>query len=145
MDKRTINHEALELLERVQYDVYGLFDYFYDPHDTHGMIAMEHIESQLKQLKNMLEESDTYADIRDNETGEIDRKYYDSGDVYALCHEAAKFYAFDDLDDTFSIEKLVLEGREIYYVGWQPGMRFTFKYRDNGEVVFDNEYPQWDH
>ena len=145
MDKRTTNHEALELLEKISYNIYGLIDYFADPHDINGAIAMEHIEKQLKQLGHMLEESDTYADIRDNETGEISRKYYDSGDVYALCHEAAKFYAFDDLDDTYSIEKLVLEDREIYYVGWQPCMRFTFKYRDSGEVVFDNEYPQYDH
>ena len=145
MDKRAINHEALELLAKLSHDVSGLFDYFYEPEDVHGRIAMENIEKQLKQLELMLGESDTYADIRDNETGEVSRKYYDSGDVYGLCREAAKFYAFDDLDDTFSIEKLVLEGREIYYVGWQPGMRFTFKYRDSGEVVFDNEYPQWDH
>lgn len=145
MDKRTINHEALELLERVNYDIYGLFDYFYDPHDTHGTIAMERIESQLKQLKRMLEESDTYADIRDNETGEIDRKYYDSGDVCGLCSEAAKFYAFDDLDDTFSIVKLVCEGKELEYAGWQPGMLFEFFEVKSGKIVYSNVFPQWDH
>jgi hypothetical protein len=144
MDKRTINYEALELLEKLSNNVSGLFDYFYEPSDIHGSIAMKNIEKQLKQLKLMLGESDTYVEIRDNETGEIERRYYDSGD-YALCHYAAKFYAFDDLDNTFSIVKLVFKGKELEYAGWQPGMLFEFFEVESGKIVYSNEFPEWDH
>ena len=126
MDKRTINHEALELLAKLSNDIYGLFDYFYDPHDTHGVIAMSEIEKQLKQLELMLGESDTYVEILDNETEEISRKYYDSDDVYALCHEAAKFYAFDDLDDTYSIITLMLGEQRDLLCGMAAGDAFHF-------------------
>ena len=112
------------------------------PNSTFNRAAL--IANGLHYLLNMLKQSDTYIEILDNDNGEIDKKYFSEGD-YGLFYEASKFYAFSDLDNTYSINKIVFEGREVEYCGWDFGMHFVYKYKDTKEVAFENWYPQFDH
>ncbi len=50
---------------------------------------------------------------------------------------------FDDIDDT-SVQKIYYKGKEVYYAGWQPCMRFEYKDR-NKNTVWVGEFPEWDH
>jgi hypothetical protein len=36
------------------------------------------------------------------------------------------------------------EGHELYYVGWQPGMKFEYV-DSNKTTVWSQDFPQWDH
>jgi hypothetical protein len=72
-------------------------------------------------------------------------KYFEKGDVGALCYKASQFYAWDDCDDTYRIDEIMCDGRELHYVGWQPGMLFEFKDLTTGEIVYSAKFMQWDH
>ena len=138
------NNEALNLLKKISNDLSGLFDYFYDPADTHGRLAMDRIEKQMRDLEFLLGDSQTYIELVDDD-GEVSRRYFDEGDVYSLCNTAAHIYCFSDCDNTYSIEEIKLKGRNIEYVGWRPGMRFIFRDCETKEDVFEICRPEWDH
>lgn len=55
-----------------------------------------------------------------------------------------KMIAMSDID-YHHVTKIVLDGREVEYCGWMPGMHMMFTYVDNGEVAYENWFPQWDH
>ena len=137
--------DELDLLNRITTDVYYLTDILaqLDIPNSVTQRAM-HIYKCLKVLGYMLNQSNTYIEILDNDTGEVEKKYFSEGD-YGLFYEVSKFYAFSDLDNTYSINKIVFEGREVAYCGWDFGMHFVYKYNDTKEVAFENWYPQFDH
>lgn len=105
---------------------------------------LSRLDGQLYSIQKELYRSETYLVIRDNDDDTTSVKYFSDGD-YNMFREAARVYCFSDCDDTFSIDKIVFEGRECYYVGWQQGMLFQFRYEDTEEVAFENYYPQWEH
>ena len=137
--------DELDLLDRITTDVYYLTDILeqLDIPNTTVQRAM-HIHKCLKVLGYMLKQTNTYIEILDTDTGEVEKKYFSDGD-YGLFYEVSKFYAFSDLDNTYSINKIVFEGREVEYCGWDFGMHFVYKYKDTKEVAFENWYPQFDH
>ena len=98
----------------------------------------------INQLKDAFKDENTYIELLERDTGDVITKHFEKGDVYAVCHYAAKHYAFDDVDDTYTIEKIVCDGHELHYLGWQPGMLFEFV-SENGGIVYSAEFPQWDH
>lgn len=60
------------------------------------------------------------------------------------CYWAAKCLAFNDLTD----ERLCfvcVEGRELRYTGWQPGMVYEFEDVDTREIVWSRSFEHWDH
>ena len=61
-----------------------------------------------------------------------------------MCHELSKFYAFRDLDDSLEIIDIYWNGKPIHYAGWQPDMVYEFC-NQAGEVIWRNEYPNWEH
>lgn len=138
--------EELALLEKIRDEVDELAETLDElatlPKGTNK--KFESISQSLAVLDLMLRESTTYIVFRDNETNKETIKYFSEGD-YGLFYEASKHYAFDDLDDTYSIVKIVFEGREVSYCGWDFGMHFVYKYKDTKEVAFENWYPQFDH
>lgn len=137
--------DELDLLDRIKEDASTLVDIldgFDIPIAT--LYRATRIVHALGVLENMLKQSNTYIEILDNDTGEIEKKYFSEGD-YGLFYEVSKFYAFSDLDNTYSIHKIVFEGREVEYCGWDFGMHFVYKYKDTKEVAFENWYPQFDH
>lgn len=63
-----------------------------------------------------------------------------------MFYEAAKFYAFDDLDTGMDIQIISCKGEFCEYCGYEPGMRIRFKVCGlGGEVVWDQYYHEWDH
>ena len=96
-------------------------------------------------LKDTYHDKNTYIKLVENETGEVTMKYFEKGDVGAICYYASKFYAFDDLDDTYRIEEIMCDGHKLVYLGWQPGMLFEFKDLVTGEIVYSACHENWDH
>ena len=138
--------EELELIDRIRDEVDQLAEVLdsWGPLPKRTIQRFETISNSLQVLENMLKESNTYLIIRDNDTNKEEIKYFTEGD-YCIFHEASRYYAFSDCDDTYSIVKIVFEGREVSYCGWDFGMHFVYKYRDNAEVAYENWFPQWDH
>ena len=136
--------EQLDLIRRIENMVSNLGDYLYPEKDAHANRQIDTIENALDVLKQSFYDENTYIKLRDRETGEVVMKYFEKGDVGALCYKASQFYAWSDCDDTYRIEEIVCDGVELYYRGWQPGMLFEFV-SENGGVVYSAEFPQWDH
>lgn len=137
-------HEQLDLIRRIENMVSNLGDYFYPENDAHANRQIDTIENALDVLKQSFYDENTYIKLVDRETGEVVMKYFEKGDIGALCYKASQFYAWSDCDDTYRIEEIMCDGRELYYVGWQPGMLFEFESEDGG-IVYSAEFPQWNH
>lgn len=55
----------------------------------------------------------------------------------------SKAIAFDDCDD-ITVQHIFYKGKEVHYVGWQPGMKF--EYTDSeGKSIWVGYFEQWDH
>lgn len=137
--------ERIEYIRRIESEVSSIADYVYMDGDAHLNKGLARIEEMLTLLKNSFLDDHTYIKLRDRETGEKIYKYFEKGDVNALCRTAAKFYAFDDCDDTYAIERIMCDGVEFEYAGWQPGMLFEFFETESGKIVYSNTFEQWDH
>ena len=69
--------------------------------------------------------------------------YYDTAEE--LFRAVAKFIAFNDCyGEELTIDKIMCEGKKCFYAGWMPGMEYRFVTED-GEVMFDEFFPEWDH
>ena len=133
-----------DLISRIESEVDSLADYLYPDKDKYVNNSLKWIEQLLKELKNTYLDKNTYIKLVDRETGEVVMKYFEKGDVGALCYKASQIYAWDDCDDTYRIEEIMCDGEPLFYKGWQPGMLFEF-YDLNGTIVYSAEFMQWDH
>ena len=138
-------HEQLDLIRRIENMVSNLGDYLRPDKDAHANRQIDTIENALDVLKQSFYDENTYIKLVDRETGEIEYRYFEKGDVGALCYKASQFYAWSDCDDTYAIEEIMCDGHELGYLGWQPGMLFEFKDYTTGEIVYSAEHMQWDH
>lgn len=88
-----------------------------------------------------------YTDERDENGHWVMEKYisyYDSAS--ALFNKVAYNYAFDDCDDSFAgYEKIMCDGKECEYAGWEPGMKFRFYDVETDEDVYTCCHEEWDH
>lgn len=62
-----------------------------------------------------------------------------------MFYEAAKFFAFNDLDTGMQITSIVANGVDHRYAGWMPDMRIQFRSCWSDELVYDRCFPEWDH
>ena len=138
-------HEQLDLIRRIEDMVSNLGDYLYPEKDAHANRQIDTIENALDVLKQSFYDENTYIKLRDNETGEFEYRYFEKGDVGALCYKASQFYAWADCDDTYSIVEIMCDGHELCYMGWRPCMEFKFKDLTTGKVVYDAFHEQWEH
>ena len=138
-------HEQLDLIRRIENMVSNLGDYLYPQKDAHANATITMLESSLSILKQSFYDENTYIKLVDRETGEIIMKYFEKGDVGALCYKASQFYAWSDCDDTYRIDEIMCDGHELGYLGWQPSMLFEFKDLVTGEIVYSANHMQWDH
>jgi hypothetical protein len=138
-------HEQLDLIRRIENEVSNLGDYLYPEKDAHVNAAITRLEASLAVLKNSFYDENTYIKLVDRDTGAIEMKYFEQGDVGALCYKASQFYAWSDCDDTYEIVEIMCDGRELEYVGWQPGMLFEYRDVESGEIVASAEHWEWDH
>lgn len=134
----------MDLIRKLENEVSGLADYLFPEGDKHINRSFERIELTIRMLKDSFLDENTYIKLVDRETGEVVMKYFEKGDIGALCHKASQFYAWSDCDDTYYIDEIMCDGKEIVYTGWRPNMEFRFK-DETGEVVYDAFFPEWDH
>lgn len=137
-------HQQLDLVRRIENRVSELGDYLYPDNDAHVNATITMLESTIEMLKQSFYDENTYIKLVDRETGEIIMKYFEKGDVGALCYKASQIYAWHDCDDTYDIVEIMCDGRELYYVGWQPDMLFEFESEDGG-IVYSANHMQWEH
>ena len=138
-------HEQLGLIRRIENMVSNLGDYLYPEKDAHANRQVDCIENALDVLKQSFYDENTYIKLIDRETGDVVMKYFEKGDVGALCYKASQFYAWSDCDDTYRIDEIMCDGHELCYVGWRPCMEFKFKDLTTGKVVYDVFHEQWNH
>ena len=112
--------------------------------DKYTIHLVSDIEMLLRELKNTYLDKNTYIKLVDRETGEVVMKYFEKGDIGALCYKASQYYAWSDCDDTYRIDEIMCDGRELEYVGWQPCMLFEFV-NEEGDVVYSASFECWDH
>ena len=134
-----------DLINKLDNEVSSLADYLFLEGDKHVNCSFDRIEMLIKALKDSFLDKNTYIKLRDRETGEIVMKYFEKGDIGALCYEASQFYAFDDLDDTYYVDSIWCDGKELEYLGWQPNMLFEFCDKETREIVYSASFPMWDH
>lgn len=65
-------------------------------------------------------------------------------DATQLLMAAAKLICFSDCNGA-TVEKIVVNGREVAYAGWQPAMLYEFYDVKTGEVIFSHQFLSWDH
>ena len=136
--------DQMKLIRTIEDEVSSLGDYLYPDKDAHVNASIKRIEMALSVLKNSYLDPHTYIALKDNETGEIEKRFFEKGDIGALCYKASQFYAWSDCDDTYSIDEIVCDGEAIFYKGWQPNMLFEF-YDCNGTIVYSANHMQWEH
>ena len=137
-------HEQLDLIRRIENMVDTLGYYLYPLKDDYANRKIDTIENALSVLKQSFYDENTYIKLVDRETGDVVMKYFEKGDVGALCYKASQYYAWSDCDETYDVDEIMCDGKKIYYVGWQPGMLFEFV-NENSELVYSAEFMQWDH
>ena len=137
-------HEQLDLIRRIENMVDTLGYHLYPLKDPYANRQIDTIENALDVLKQSFYDENTYIKLIERDTGEVVMKYFEKGDIGALCYKAAQYYAWSDCDDTYRIEEIMCDGEPLFYKGWQPGMLFEF-YDLNGTIVYSAEFPQWDH
>ncbi len=133
-----------ELISKLETELDSLGDYLYSDKDAYVNSTISRMEMILGMLKDTYLDKNTYIKLVDRETGEVVMKYFEKGDVGALCYKASQIYAWDDCDDTYRIEEIMCDGEPLFYKGWQPGMLFEF-YDLNGTIVYSAEFMCWDH
>ena len=76
--------------------------------------------------------------------GEKERyiQFYDT--LNETLYAASKLLAFDDCCPV-DVDVIVVEGREVKYCGWQPGMVYEFYDCETKGIVWSCDFPQWDH
>ena len=137
-------HEQLDIVRGIENEVSNLADYLYHEKDAHINARLTMLEASLALLKSSFYDENTYIKLRDRDTGAIEMKYFEKGDIGALCYKASQFYAWSDCDDTYEIVEIMCDGVELYYRGWQPGMLFEFV-SENGGIVYSAEHWEWEH
>ena len=137
-------YEQLDLIHKIEVMVGSIGDYLYGDGDNTVNKQIACIEKALSVLKQSFYDENTYIKLRDRETGKIEYRYFEKGDVGALCHKASEFYAWSDYDNTYEIVEIMCNGKKLRYLGWQPDMLFEFVNED-GDVVYSANFPQWEH
>ena len=136
--------DQMKLIRTIEDEVSSLGDYLYPDKDAHVNASIERIEAALSILKTSYLDPNTYIALKDNETGRIEKRFFEQGDLGGLCYKASQIYAWSDCDDTYSIDEIMYDGEAIFYKGWQPNMLFEF-YDCNGTIIYSANFPQWDH
>lgn len=65
-------------------------------------------------------------------------------EAMSMLKMAAQMICFADCTDE-RLLSMYVQGREVRYCGWQPGMVFRFIFADNGDTVAEFCFPSWSH
>lgn len=94
-------------------------------------------------MENSCNYAGSYIDLLDREDNTVRRTYYETASKVG--YEASRCYCFGDCDDTYEVVKVVMDGREVCYAGWMPGMRYEFYDIETHEIMFQDWFPNWEH
>ena len=83
--------------------------------------------------------------LRDTEDGEVVIKGYDKDKSEVMMRDVSKHICFSDCDGTWEVIKIVYQGREVEYNGWQPGMVMSYDYAGTDDLAWSGVFEQWDH
>lgn len=83
--------------------------------------------------------------LRDIEDGEVAIKAYDNDKSEVMMRDVSKHICFSDCDGTWEVIKIVYQGREVEYNGWQPGMVMSYDYAGTDDLAWSGVFEQWDH
>ena len=148
------------MLEQLIHDKINevFFEYQEANHIISGDIQPLHeieLESLVQQLKVLIEKICSYQPRNYDYLTPSWFIYADSkGNAYSktfngdICDDfffttVSRKIAFDDIDNE-TVQKIYHKGKEVEYVGWQPGMKIEFQDLD-GNTVWVGEFPEWDH
>ena len=134
-----------DLINRLETEMNSLADYLYPDWDKYVNNSFARMEQLINMLKDTYLDKNTYIKLVDRETGEVVMKYFEKGDIGALCYKASQIYAWSDCDDTYKIVEIMCDGRKLEYVGWQQGMLFEYRDVESGEIVASADHWEWDH
>ena len=131
MEQRILNsiNSNIELLEKLK-TLYELPEISTELH-------------KMQQLKLEFEGCNNYIELQYHEEDEVTRIFYNSADEVG--YWASKYLCFDDIDDSYDVVKIIMDGREVRYAGWMPCMRFEYYDVETQEIVAQYEFPNWDH
>lgn len=73
-----------------------------------------------------------------------DELYTIVGEKDYICYATCNIGIFGDCSNE-TIESVVIDGRECEYSGWMPDMYRTIMDKNTGEIVYENQFPEWDH
>ena len=83
--------------------------------------------------------------LRNIEDGEVVIKGYDNDKSEIMMRDVSKQICFSDCDDTYEVIKIVYQGREVEYNGWQPGMVMSYDYAGTDDEAWSGCFPEYDH
>ena len=70
-------------------------------------------------------------------------KHFGNVDADFFFTNVSKKICFDDLYDE-NVQKIYFKGKEVDYVGWQPGMKYEYKDLD-GNTIWVGYFEEWNH
>lgn len=82
--------------------------------------------------------------VRREDCDSGDELYTIVGEKDYICYMTCKIGIFGDCSNE-AIESVVLNGRECEYSGWMPDMYRSIADKKTGELVYENQFPEWDH
>ena len=145
--------EQIELLGKIRNNICGIFDGIADEFDEDSEMyqSIAEVEQDLDTLAASLlegevDESINYFEYELLEDFGEPHKYIRNYGVVGsevMMRKVCQIIAFSDCTDE-RVTKIIYKGREIEYVGWQPGMKYEFA-DSNGVVVWSASFPEWDH
>jgi hypothetical protein len=143
----TLN-EQRKLLDTANEALMYLFDYIYEDYESDDWVRekMGIVQDSLSALRTSMTDDETYITLRDRNDGEVQVRHFDDTEegLNQMLTLASKIYCFNDCDDTWEIIDIVYKNRDLYYVGWKPGM--VFEYVDiDGKTVWERAFESWDH
>ena len=133
-----------QLIDNLELEIGALADYLFPDNDKHVNSTFDRIEQIIHHLRDSYKDPNTYIKLVERDTGDVVYKYFEKGDVGALCYKASQLYAWSDCDTTYCIDEIMCDGEPLFYKGWQPCMLFEF-YDFNGTIVYSANHMQWDH
>ena len=121
-----------------------------EPFDAECLDRLEeelanHIEKVfVKQSKNI--NYDAFAPswyVYTDDSGEFHDVVYGYDNINEFFTDVSYRIAFDDCSGE-TVHKIYYKGKEVEYVGWQPGMKYEYADLD-GNTVWVGVFEHWDH
>lgn len=75
--------------------------------------------------------------------GNVYVKHFGTVNADLFFTNVSKKICFDDLDDT-NVDKIFYKGKEVFYAGWQPCMKYEYTDAE-GNTVWVGYFEEWDH